>query len=152
MDKDFKELLSLLNEEYVRYLVVGGYAVNVYSQPRATKDLDILISNDRENAEKTYRALIRFGAPLAEIQVSDFEDPDIVYHMGQPPLRVDILKAIDGVLFEQAWESRVPCEIDGELTAFYIGSDALIQNKLASGRLRDLADVEAIRAARKARA
>ena len=145
------ELISVLNAHSVEYLVVGGHAVMEYSEPRATKDLDLFIRNDAANAERMFRALAAFGAPLAGFGPPDFQD-GTVFHFGMPPHRVDVLQQIDGVDFETAWQHRVHTAVgDQAVPATFISLDELIANKLASGRLRDLADVEALQAAEAAR-
>jgi hypothetical protein len=149
MFDDFKELLSCFNAHNVKYLVVGGYAVSFHSQPRATKDLDIFIKADPANANAAYEALARFGAPLAGIERSDLADPSKFIRFGRPPIAVDILSGIEGVDFDGAWTRRVESVIDPAtgLIAFFISKADLIASKLASGRLRDLADVDDIREA-----
>ena len=146
LNSDFKELLSLLNAAQVRYLVVGGYAVMEYTEPRYTKDLDIWVSPDRDNAERVYAALKQFGAPLANITVKDFTNPDLVYHMGRPPVRVDILMGLTGLEFEPAWGNRVAGNY-GEVATQFISIEDLIINKRAAGRPQDLMDVENLRLA-----
>jgi hypothetical protein len=144
---DLRELLLAFNAHGVEYLVVGGYAVGFHAEPRATKDLDILIRADLDNAHKVYRALADYGAPLSEVTPGDFcADPNAVFQIGQPPLRIDILQQIDGVTFQEAWSDRAEAGIDG-IHAHVISAEQLIRNKLASGRLQDLADAEAIRRA-----
>jgi len=146
MGKDLRELLLAFNEHGVEYLVVGGYAVGVHSEPRATKDLDIFIRASVENSEAIFRALKAYGAPLEEMTPQDFRDePASVFQIGVPPQRIDILQSIDGVAFEDAWQDRTEALIEGELPAHVISRKHLIQNKLMSSRTRDLADVEAIR-------
>jgi len=149
MFDDFKELLSVFNAHNVKYLVVGGYAVSFHAQPRATKDLDVLILADPANAKAVYAALSEFGAPLADIQIDDLANPRKFIRFGQPPVAIDILPGIDGVNFKEAWERRVEGVIDREsgLKAFFISRQDLIAAKLAAGRIRDLADVEEIREA-----
>jgi hypothetical protein len=150
LQKDLKELLLAFNANAVEYLVVGGYAVGIHSEPRATKDLDLFIRAEKHNCERVFRALAAFGAPLAGITPADFcSDPNAVFQVGQPPFRVDILQQIDGVTFDEAWPGRVDVQIDGIPVPIISASD-LIRNKLASGRLQDLADAEAIRQATKA--
>jgi hypothetical protein len=150
IDQDLKELLLALNDHGVEYLVVGGYAVGVHSEPRATKDLDILIRTDEKNSVAIYRALAAFGAPLGNLTPDDFKDQSAsVFQIGMPPTRVDILQAIDGITFDEAWNSRIEGMVDGEVPAHVISSEHLVRNKLASGRAQDLADVEAIRNAAK---
>jgi len=149
MHRDFKELLSTLNEERVKYLVVGGYAVSLHAQPRATKDLDILIRPDKANAAALFRALARFGAPLHGLRPEDFAERGSFFRMGTPPVMVDILPEITGIDFDHAWRRRVTETIDAEtgLTAAFISADDLIAAKVAAGRAQDLADVEALRKA-----
>jgi hypothetical protein len=149
LPNDLKELLLAFNAHGVKYLVVGGYAVGVYAEPRATKDLDLFIRPDRINAEIVHRALAAYGAPLQGITPSDFfSDPHSVFQIGQPPIRIDILQQIDGVTFDDAWSNRIEAEVGG-ISAHVISADDLIRNKLASGRLQDLADAEAVREATK---
>jgi len=146
MQNDLKDLLLAFNAHGVEYLVVGGYAVGIHSEPRATKDLDIFIRADIKNSEAVFHALEDYGAPLANLTPESFRnDPDSVFQIGLPPFRIDILQKIDGVVFEDAWKDRVDAQVDGEVEAHIISREHLIQNKLTSGRHRDLADVEAIR-------
>jgi hypothetical protein len=149
MYPDFKELLSTLNAHKVEYLIVGGFAVGFHSQPRATKDLDILIRPEAENAEASYKALAAFGAPVKDLAPSDLLDPSGFFRMGHPPLMIEILSSIQGVEFEEAWRRRVEVIVDQErgLKAFTISREDLITAKLAVGRPQDLADVDAIRKA-----
>lgn len=147
MYPDFKELLSRLNAHKVQYLVVGGYAVAFHAQPRATKDLDILIRADAANAAAVYAALAEFGAPLEELTPEDLIEKGKFYRIGVPPLMIDIFSEISGVDFDAAWEKRVEVEIEEGLQVPFIDAESLIQAKLASGRLEDLADVEALRQA-----
>ncbi len=143
----FKELLSVFNSRRVRYLVIGGDAVIVHSQPRATKDLDDLVSPDSENAKALYEALAGFGAPLDGLTPVDFSSPGYFFRMGSPPLMVDLLLGVKGVDFDAAWERRTRIEMDAAsgATAWVISSEDLIESKLASGRPQDIADVAAIR-------
>lgn len=143
MLKDQRELLSAFNEHGVKYLVVGGQAVIAYGVPRLTKDLDVLIRADAANSEAVYRALASFGAPLSSMSAADFRDsPETVFQLGVEPNRVDILQSIPGVEFDEAWKARVDLAIDDSLVAHFIDREQLIQNKLACGRLQDLADAE----------
>lgn len=146
MFDDFIELLSAFNAHKVRYLVVGGYAVSLHAQPRATKDLDILVSPDSANSEAVYAALIRFGAPVEGLSAKDFTELDSFFRMGRPPVMVDILPRISGVDFEEAWQRRVPVELDQSLTVPFISRQDLIAAKISAGRTQDLADVESLRA------
>lgn len=148
IDQNLKELLLALNAHEVEYLVVGGYAVGMHSEPRATKDLDIFIRADEKNSMAVYRALAAFGAPLDGLTPNAFRDePQSVFQIGVPPTRIDILQNIDGITFDEAWKNRVNASIGGEVSAHVISRDHLIRNKLAAGRAQDLADVEAMREA-----
>lgn len=150
MDENLKQLLSAFNENRVKYVVVGGYAVFVHAQPRMTKDLDVFIESSPTNAKSVYTALSQFGAPLHDITVGDFELPTTVVRVGVPPICVDILQAIDGLDFPTVYAGSIEYLIDDEVPARYISADDLITNKLASARPQDLADVAAIRQARAA--
>ncbi len=147
MLKDQREPLYEFNSHSVRFLVVGGYAYSHYTEPRATKDLDLFVDTSKENAEIVYQALADFGAPLAGLTAEDFQDASSFYQIGVAPSRIDILKAIDGISFERAWEASEPGMIGDDIPVRYISVEDLIENKLAVGRLRDLADVEDLRAA-----
>jgi hypothetical protein len=149
MYPDFKELLSVLNAHRVRYLIVGAYAVSIHAQPRATKDLDILVKADAENAKAIYEALVQFGAPLEGLTFADFAERGPFFHMGREPVAVDILTEIPGVEFDAAWERRVEGVIDAAsgVKANFISRGDLMAAKRASGRAQDLADVEAMRKA-----
>ena len=150
IDRDLKELLLALNAHEVEYLVVGGYAVGAHSEPRATKDLDIFIRADEKNSVSLFRALVAFGAPLLGLTPNDFKgDSSSFFQIGVPPNRIDILQSIDGVSFDEAWKDRIEGIVDGNVPAHFISREHLIQNKLASGRRQDLADVEALREAAK---
>jgi predicted nucleotidyltransferase len=150
LPEDLKQLLLAFNAHAVEYLVVGGYAVGVHAEPRATKDLDLFIRSEIKNSEAVYRALAEFGAPVAGLTPADFRDaPNSIYQIGQDPARIDILQHIDGVDFDEAWKRKTEISLEG-VSAHVISADDLIQNKLHSGRTRDLADVEAIREAREA--
>jgi predicted nucleotidyltransferase len=145
LPEDLRQLLLVFNEHEVEYLIVGGYAVGVYAEPRATKDLDLFIRSEIKNSEAVYLALAAYGAPIAGLSAADFrDDPHSIFQIGHPPARVDILQHIDGVGFEEAWKKRMDAMVDGVPTHI-ISAEHLIQNKLKSGRMRDLADVEAIR-------
>jgi Nucleotidyltransferase of unknown function (DUF6036) len=147
MYPDFKELLSALNDCNVKYLVVGAYAVAVHAQPRATKDLDILVKAGAENAQAVFAALAKFGAPLESMTYVDFAEPGPLFRMGREPVSVDILTAIPGVDFDAAWQRRVEHIVDeaSNLRASFMSREDLIAAKLASGRPQDLADVSAIK-------
>jgi hypothetical protein len=146
MLKDQKDVLAAFNAHRVLYLVVGGHAVSIHAEPRGTKDLDVFIKPDEENSKAVFAALSEYGAPLAAMTPEDFNDkPTSVFQMGVEPGRVDILQGIAGVTFDEAWKDRVEAFLDGEIPAHFISREHLIQNKVAVGRLQDLADVEKLR-------
>ena len=149
MFDDFKELLSIFNAQKVKYLIVGGYAVSFHAQPRATKDIDLLIKPDAENARAVYDALGKFGAPLEGLTAEDFIVRDKFFRMGRVPVVVDILPQIKGVDFDHAWQNRVEAVIDPQsgLKASFISRADLIAAKLAAGRPQDIADAAALREA-----
>jgi hypothetical protein len=149
MYQDYKDLLFAFQSHGVKYLVVGGFAVSYHSQPRFTKDIDIFISADLENAKAAYAALASFGTALRGITPEDFTDRNSFFRFGREPKGFDILPGIPGVDFDAAWERRVETVVDPAtaLKANIISAEDLIASKLASGRARDLADVEDIRKA-----
>jgi len=145
--KDFKDLIHAFNRNGVEYLIVGGFALGVHAQPRATKDLDLFIRSDARNSAAFFKALAEYGAPLHGLTIKDLQDGSTGQQIGVPPNRIDILQKIDGVTFEEAWRSRVEALIEGDTPTFVISREHLIQNRLASGRARDLLDVQEIRKA-----
>lgn len=142
---DGRDLLYELRAAGAEFLVVGAHALAVHGVSRATVDLDVFVRPEPANAARVIDALLRFGAPLTAhgVSATDFQHPNNVYQMGLPPNRIDILTSIAGVTFEQAWAGRVESEMDG-LGVPFLGRAELIQNKQAAGRLKDLADVEAL--------
>ena len=150
MDENLRQLLFALNAHDVRYLIIGGYAVFLHAQPRMTKDLDVFVESSPANATALFKALAEFGAPLGGFTIQDFADGKTGARFGNPPICFDILQKIAGIDFATAYANSVPFLIDGDLPARYISSDDFITNKLASGRLQDLADVEAVRDRRRA--
>jgi hypothetical protein len=148
LTENLKDILRAFNAHSVQYLIVGAHALGVHAEPRATKDLDLFIRSDAQNADAVFKALAEFGAPLTGLTSADFAD-GTTFQIGQPPERIDILQAIDGVAFDEAWSNRVEGEID-QIPASIISREDMIRNKIASGRLQDLADVEILRAAERA--
>ena len=142
----YKELLQRLNEFEVRYLIVGGYAIMKYTEPRFTKDLDIWVENSAENSLRVFEALKRFGAPLEfdKINPETFTRGDLTYQIGIAPVRIDILTHITGVEFSAAWRDRVIGSIFG-VPVHFISLDQLIANKQATGRSSDLEQLKHIR-------
>ena len=149
MFQDYKDLLCAFNAHGVRYLIVGGYAVIFHAQPRFTKDIDIFIQADPENAQAVYSALASFGAPLDGIRPEEFSQRGTFFRFGRDPRGFDILPDLPGIEFEAAWERRVESVIDlaSGLKASFISAPDLIASKMAAGRPQDLADAEAVRKA-----
>lgn len=145
MNEDFRDLLAALLEAQARFLVVGAHAMAVHGVPRATGDLDVWIAADGGNAGRVWSALLRFGAPMTALGFTeeDLMRPDQVLQIGLPPRRVDLLTAISGVAFEEAWPGRIVHEVSS-LRVPFIGRHELIRNKRAAGRSKDLADLEAL--------
>jgi hypothetical protein len=143
---DFKELLRIFEKHKIRYLVVGGYAVMKYSEPRFTKDLDVFIATDQDNANGVYAALKEFGAPLENLTSNDFTQKGYFYQMGRPPIRVDIMMSIPGIEFDEVWENREVVELDN-LKILFISRSDLIRAKEASARPQDIIDVEKLKEA-----
>jgi hypothetical protein len=143
LNADFRDMLCALNDADVEYLVVGAYAVAAHGHPRATGDLDIWVRASAENSVKVLAALRDFGAPLHDITVSDFARPSIVFQIGVPPGRIDILTFLSGLQFELVWERRMEMTVDG-VSFPVLGRADLIVNKRASGRPKDLADLDAL--------
>ena len=139
----YKELLQLLNESQVEYLIVGGFAVMKYGEPRYTKDLDVWVNNSRPNSVRVVDALKSFGAPLEHdgINAETFTDKQVVYQIGVAPVRIDILTGITGVEFTDAWKKRVAGTFFG-VPAHFISLDDLTTNKQALGRSSDLRDLK----------
>ena len=140
MSQDFRELLLAFNDENVEYLIVGAHALAVYGYVRATKDLDVWVRPEQANAKKVVASLLSFGAPLSNLTENDLNREDMVFQIGIPPLRIDLLTSIDGVSFTDAWPDRFSTMF-GDVPAFVISRHHLIANKKASGRLQDVADV-----------
>lgn len=141
LSRDFREFVESLNANGVEYLVVGGYAMAMHGRPRHTGDLDVWIDHRAENASRLILALREFGFGDVGLSVDDFTTPDQVVQLGYPPFRIDLLTSIDGVDFRQAWARRERLEHDG-LPINFIGLDDLKANKRASGRPRDMDDLE----------
>jgi hypothetical protein len=147
MNSDFKDLLRIFAEERVEYLVVGGYAVIHYSQPRYTKDMDLWIMASKDNAKRIARAFFKFGLPLVEVTEDDFAKEGLQYVVGAPPCQIDFLTSLPGVGdFTMAWKDRTTEWIDGVPVQF-LGKSALIRAKQAAGRPQDLADLDELRRA-----
>lgn len=143
MNQDFLDLLRAFIDHKVRFLVVGAYALAVHGRPRATGDLDVWVEATPQNAVSVMEALAAFGAPTSHVTTDDFGRPGIVFQMGLPPVRIDVLTQLSGLTFDEAWPGRIQAQF-GNLTVDVIGREAFIKNKRATGRAKDLGDVEAI--------
>ena len=144
---EFAEMLSALSEAGAEHVVVGGYAVGVHGEPRATKDIDILVRPSRTNARRVMAALNQFGAPRLGLTIDDLSTSGMVFQIGVPPRRIDILTAIEAVTFDEAWASCVEVRVHGLTSPVpFLGREALLRNKKAVGRPQDLADVAKIEA------
>lgn len=141
LDPDFKEFFQLLNANDVRYLIVGGYAVAYHGYPRYTKDIDVWIWVNPENAEKVVKTLSDFGFESLGLQASDFLETETIIQLGYAPNRIDLIMGVPGVDFEDCYAKRVEEEIDGVNLSF-IDLENLKKAKQASGRFQDLADIE----------
>lgn len=139
LPRDFKEFLRLLNSNNVRYLLIGGYAINFYGYSRNTEDLDVWVEIAPQNADKIASALRAFGFHAATPDL--FLEKNRVVRMGVPPMRIELLTTISGVQFDACYAHRRVERID-EIEVPIISPDDLRANKLAAGRLKDLADAE----------
>jgi hypothetical protein len=141
INTDFRDLFAALNEADARYLLVGGYALAVHATPRFTKDLDVWVEPTAANAARAMAALRAFGAPTDSLSESDLATPEIVFQIGLPPNRIDILTSIDGVRFDEAWSEKVTTTY-GDQPVPVIGRAHLIVNKRATGRPQDALDAD----------
>ena len=141
---DYEEFLKSLNENKVRYLIIGAHALAYHGLPRATKDLDVWISPSRENAEKFLKALRDFFGEDFGISIDDVASGKYIYQFGVAPVRIDVVTGIEGVDFEEAWEKRVEGKY-GDVRAYYISKEHLIRLKEIAGRPQDRADIERLK-------
>jgi predicted nucleotidyltransferase len=144
LKRDFQDLLRLFNHHQVQYLIVGGYAVMKYTEPFYTKDMDIWVDPMPENAERAYRALVEFGAPMADLTVRDLTQPHVVFQFGMAPTRVDVMTTIDAVTFPEAWKNRVETHLSG-IPISIISLQDLIRNKAAASRDTDRLHLKRLR-------
>jgi len=141
LNPDFKEFIQLLNDNGVRFLVVGGYAVALHGYPRYTKDIDLWIEPIPDNADKIVMALDQYGFSSLGLKAADFLEPDSIIQLGYPPNRIDLITTLPGIEFGDCYPSRITTEMDGVMVSF-IDLENLRKNKRASGRAQDLADLE----------
>jgi hypothetical protein len=143
MNQDFRDLLSIFNHRSVEYIVVGAHALAAHGHIRATKDLDIWVRPSVENARRILVALAEFGAPISQLSEKDLASPGLIFQIGVPPVRIDVITKVDGLDFAMAWQGRLTISL-GDLPISVLSRDHLIINKRASGRLQDLADLEVL--------
>lgn len=138
--KDFEEFIELLNKNEVKYLVVGGYAFAIHAYPRFTNDIDFFVLSTKPNVDKIISVLKEFGFDISSISADDLLKKDKVVQLGEPPYRIDLLTSIDGVDFGDAWKRKIRGKY-GDQVIYFISKEDLIRNKKASGRKKDLDDL-----------
>lgn len=141
ISKDLLEFIALLNSHQVEYVLVGGHAVAFHGWPRFTQDIDFFVRPTLENGQRIANVLKTFGFDVAQLTPELFAEPKRNIQLGHPPHRIDLLTSISGVEFEDAWRSREAADFEGVVVNI-VAKDLLIQNKRASGRAKDLADLD----------
>ena len=141
MTDDFRDMLGLLKNFGVDFLLVGAHAMAAHSTPRATGDIDLWVRSTPENADRLWRVLAKFGAPLHDVTPDDFAKPGTGLHIGVPPFRIDIITHVSGLTFDEAWPNRIEAEVLGHQIPV-IGRQDLIHNKRSSGRSKDAQDAD----------
>jgi hypothetical protein len=141
LNEDYKEMLQILLNNDVKFLIVGAYAMAAYGYPRATGDLDIWVGASEENSKKIYKSISEFGAPLFDITEKTFTERGIIFQIGIAPRRIDIITHIDGVDFSEAYKIKKVIEIE-DLKIPFISKEDLIKNKQSTGREKDRLDAE----------
>jgi hypothetical protein len=141
MNPHFVAMLRAFRDEGVEHLVIGAHALAVHGHVRATLDIDLWVRPTRDNAIRTWRALERFRAPLSKMRLEDFAEPEVLYQIGIPPSRIDIMTSVTGLDFDAAWPNRIMATF-GDVEAPVLGLDDMRTAKRAAGRLKDLADLE----------
>ena len=144
IERDYEELLRLLNRHEVKYCIVGAYAVAFYGKARFTKDMDVLVEPSLENGKRIVKALSDFGFENSGLTAQDFTERGSIIQLGYEPVRVDIMTSIAGVTFDEAWGNRVIGNY-GDEQVFFIGLEELIKSKEMTGRKQDAVDVEVLR-------
>ena len=143
LNEDYRDILHALSDEKVKFILVGAYALAAHGYPRATMDIDIWVMPSSENADAVLRALRHFGAPLHNLTKEDLQKDGTIFQIGVAPRRIDIITTASGLQFETTYRDSIPVNIEG-IEVRIPSIDDLIHNKRASGRTRDLADVEAL--------
>lgn len=140
LSRDFIDILSAFSEEKVEYMVVGGYAIAFHGYVRGTGDIDLWIRISDKNAERVWKSLQTFGAPLFDLRIEDLQTPGMVFQMGLPPNRIDIINKVEGITFDEALQNRTFVEIH-DLNIPIIGKPELLANKRTMNRPKDLPDI-----------
>lgn len=143
LNADFRELLSAFNDAGVKYLLVDAWAMSIHGMPRYTGDIDLFYEPTLSNTQRIIQALSDFGFHTSELTEQTLLEPDSVFYFGRPPFRIDLLNFLSGTTFAAAWQTRLQLDIDG-INVHLISLEQLAQNKRATGRLKDLADLEII--------
>ena len=143
-NEDYRDMLCALRDAHVDFILVGAYALAAHGFPRATLDIDLWVRPSPDNARKVCQALIKFGAPTAQIVATDFEKQDMVVQIGVAPRRIDFMTSISGLSYDEAVRNAVEREIDG-ITLKLLSAEDFVRNKLASGRPKDLVDADLLR-------
>ena len=140
--RDFKDFISLMNANGVEYVIVGSFALSFHGHPRATGDMDVWIRRSPENASRILKALDEFGFGSLGVTEDDLLE-DKVIQLGQPPVRIDLMTELDGLIPDEVWAGRIAGRF-GDMSVFYLGREAFVRNKRSLGRHKDLADLEAL--------
>jgi hypothetical protein len=143
LNEDYKDMLLALSGEKVRFILVGAYAMAAHGYPRATMDIDIWVMPSPQNSEAVLRALHRFGAPLLNLTKEDLQKDGTIFQIGVAPRRIDIITAASGLKFEEVFQNSISIVLEG-IEVHIPSMDDLIRNKRATGRTKDLADIEAL--------
>ena len=139
MNPHFVEILKAFRDEGVEHLVIGAHALAAHGHVRATLDIDLWVKPTHANAGRTWRALERFRAPLSKMKVGDFAEPQVLYQIGVPPSRIDIMTSVTGLDFDTAWPNRITVKI-GDVPVPVLGLANMRTAKRAAGQLKDLAE------------
>jgi predicted nucleotidyltransferase len=143
LNEDYRDMLHVLSEEKVKFLLVGAYALAAHGYPRATMDIDIWVMPSPQNADAVMRALRRFGAPLQNLTKEDLQEDGTIFQIGVAPRRIDIITAASGLQFKETYGHSLSVNIEG-IEVHIPSIEDLIRNKRALGRTKDLADAEAL--------
>ena len=144
LNEDYKDILQLLVDENVKFILVGAYALAAHGYPRSTMDIDLWVMPSLDNAEAVLRALGNFGAPLQKLTIADLQKDDTIFQIGVAPRRIDIITGVSGLQFEKAFAHSIEIDIEG-IRIHILSVDDLIRNKNATERIKDLADVEVLK-------